>query len=206
MAFASLENSNGIRDLLLFTVVQSLIVSNSLQPHVWQHTRLPCLSLSPEFAQIHVHWVGDAVQPSHTLSPPSPPTLNLSQHQSFPMSRLFTSGGQSTGGFSFSISPSIQYSGLIFFRIDWFDLLVVQGILMSLLQHHSSKASILRHSAFFVVHLSHSCMITGKTVTLTIQTCVSKEMSLLLNMLSRLFITFLPRSKRLLFHGCSHHL
>ena len=97
--------------------------------------------------------------------------------------------------FSFNISPSNEYSGLISFRIDWFDLFVVQGTLKSLLQHHSSKASILWHSAFFIVQLSELYMTTGKTIALTRQTFVGKVMSLLLNMLSRLVITFLPRSK-----------
>ena len=90
-----------------------------------------------------------------------------------------------------------EYSGLISFRMDWWDLLAVQGILKSLLQHHSSKASILRHSAFFIVQLSHPYMTTGKTIALTTQTFVGKVMSLLLNMLSRLVIAFLPRNKRL---------
>ena len=100
--------------------------------------------------------------------------------------------------FSFNISPSIEHPGLISFRRDWLDLLAVQGTLKSLLQHHSSKASILRHSAFFTVQLSHPYMTTGKTIALTRRTFVGKVMSLLLNMLSRLVITFLPRSKRLL--------
>ena len=100
--------------------------------------------------------------------------------------------------FSFSICPSNEYSGLISFRRDWLDLLAVQGTLKSLLQHHSSKASILWHSAFFMVQLSHPYMTTGKTIALTRQTFVDKVMSLLFNMLSRLAITFLPRSKRLL--------
>ena len=100
--------------------------------------------------------------------------------------------------FSFSISPSNDYSGLISLRIDWFDLLAVQGTLRSLLQHHSSKASILWHSDFFIVQLSHPYMTTGKTIALTRQTFVDKVMSLLFNMVSRLVITFLPRSKRLL--------
>ena len=100
--------------------------------------------------------------------------------------------------FSFSISSSNKYSGLISFRMDWLDPLAVQGTLKSLLQHHSSKASILRHSAFFTVQLSHPYMTTGKTIALTRQTFVRKVMSLLLNMLSRLVITFLPRSKHLL--------
>ena len=100
--------------------------------------------------------------------------------------------------FSFSIIPSKEHSGLISFRMDWLDLLAVQGTLKSLLQHHSSKASILRHSAFFTVQLSHPYMTAGKTIALTKQTHVDKVMSLLLNMLSRLVITFLPRSKCLL--------
>ena len=100
--------------------------------------------------------------------------------------------------FSFNISPSSEHPGLISFRMGWLDLLVVQGTLKSLLQHHNSKASILRHSAFFTVQLSHAYMTTGKTIALTRQTLVGKVMSLLLNMLSRLAITFLPRSKRLL--------
>ena len=100
--------------------------------------------------------------------------------------------------YSFSISPSNEYSGLISFRMDWMDLLAVQGTLKSLLQHHSSKASILLCSAFFRVQLSHPYMTTGKTITLTRWTFVDKVMSLLFNMLSRLVITFLPRSKRLL--------
>ena len=100
--------------------------------------------------------------------------------------------------FSFNISPSNEHPGLISFRMDWLDLLVVQGILKGLLQHHSSKASILQHSAFFIVQLSHPYMTIGKTIALTRQTFVDKVMSLLFNMLSRLVITFLPRSKCLL--------
>ena len=100
--------------------------------------------------------------------------------------------------FSFSISPSNEYSGLISFRIDWFDLLAIQGTLKSLLQHHSSKASILQCSAFFIVYLSHPYMTTGKTIGLTRRTFIGKVMSLLFNVLSRLVITFLPRSKHLL--------
>ena len=99
--------------------------------------------------------------------------------------------------FSFNISLSNEYLELISFRMDWLDLLAVQRTLKSLLQHHSSKASILQHSAFFIVQLSHPYMTTGKTITLTRRTFVGKVMSLLFNMLSRLFITFLPRSKRL---------
>ena len=100
--------------------------------------------------------------------------------------------------FNFNISPSNEHPGLISFRMDWLDLLAVQGTLKSLLQHHSSKASILQHSAFFIVQLSHPYMTTGKTIASTRWTFVGKVMSLLFNMLSRLAITFLPRSKRLL--------
>ena len=114
------------------------------------------------------------------------------------MSQLFTWGGQSTGVFSFSIIPSKEIPGLISFRKDWLDLLAVQGTLKSLLQHHSSKASILRCSAFLTVQLSHPYMITGKTVALTRWNFFGKVISLLFNMLSRLIITFLPRSKHLL--------
>ena len=108
--------------------------------------------------------------------------------------------------FSFNVSPSNEHSELIFFRMDWLDLLAVQGTFKSLLQHYSSKPSILQHSGFFTAQLSHPYMITGKTIALTRQTFVGKVMSLLFNMLSRLLITFLPRSKCLLILGCSHHL
>ena len=114
------------------------------------------------------------------------------------MRLFFTSGGQSIWSFSFSISPSNEYSGLISFRMDWLDLFVVQGTLKSLLQHHSSKASILWRSAFFMVQLSHPYMTTGKTIDLTRWTFVGKVMCLLFNMLSRLVIAFLPRSKHVL--------
>jgi len=158
----------------------------------------------PELVQTHVHRVGDTIQPSHPLSSPSLPAFNLSQHQrSFPMSQFFPSGGQSFG--SFSISLSNEYSGLISFRMDWFDLLAVQGTLKSLLQHHSSKASILQRSAFFAVQLSHPYMTTGKTRALIIQTFVGKVLSLLCNMLARLITAFLPRSKCLLI-SWSHYL
>ncbi|CAN0399511.1 unnamed protein product [Rangifer tarandus platyrhynchus] len=113
------------------------------------------------------------------------------------MSQFFTSDGQRIG-VSFSISPSNEYSGMISFRIDWLDLLAVQGTLKSLFQHYSSKASILRHSAFFIVQLSYPFMTIGKTIALTRQTFVGKVMSLLFNMLSRFVIAFLPRSKHLL--------
>ena len=107
--------------------------------------------------------------------------------------------------FSFNISPTKEHTGLISFRMDWLDFLAVQGTLKSLLQHHSSKVSILRHSAFFIVQLSHPYMATGKTIALTRWTIVGKVIALLFNMLSRLVITFLPRSKHLYFPGCNHH-
>ena len=122
----------------------------------------------------------------------------------FPSIRLFSNDSvlcirwPKYWSFSFSISPSNKYSGLISFRMDWLDLLAVQGTLKSLLQHHSSKASILRHSAFFTVQLSYPYITTGKTIPLTRWIFVGKVMSLLFNMLSRLVITFLPRSKCLL--------
>ena len=149
---------------------------------------LPVHHQLPELAQTQVHQAGDAIQPSHPVLSPSPPAFNLFQHQG-----LFQ--GQSIRSFSFSISPSSEYSGLIFFKSHWLDLLAVQETLKSLLQHHSSNASVLRHSACFMVQLSHSYMTTGKTIALTIWTFVGKVMSLLFNTLSRFAIAFLPRSK-----------
>ena len=113
------------------------------------------------------------------------------------MSHFFALGGQITGvSATINISPSNEHRGLVSFRMDWLDLLAVQGTLKSLLQHHTSKESILQHSGFFIVQLSHPYMTTGKTIALTRQTLVGTVMSLLFNMLSRLVITFLPRSKR----------
>ena len=163
------------------------------------HSRpgLPVHHQLPKSTQTHVHWVGDAIQPSHPLSSHSPPALNLSQHQGLSNESLRIRWPK-YWSFSFSISPSNEYSGLISFKMDWLDLLAVQGTLKSLLQHHTSKASILWWSAFFIVQLSHPYMTTGKTIALTRQTFVDKVMSLIFNMLSRLVITFLPRSKCLL--------
>ena len=161
---------------------------------------LPVHHQLSESTQTHDHWVCDAIQPSHPLSSPSPPALSLF----FPSIRVFSNESAlrirwpKYWSFSFKISPSNEYSGLISFRIDWFDLLEVQGTLKSLLQHHNSKAAIFWRSAFFMFQLSYSYMTTGKTIALTIQTFVSKVMSLLFNMLSRLVIAFRPRSKRLL--------
>ena len=123
---------------------------------------------------------------------------SLPASESFPISQLFAWHGQSPGVFSFSIIPSKEHPGLISFRMDWLDLLAVQGTLKSLLQHHSSKASIFWRSAFFTVQLSHPYMTTGKTIALTRWTFVGKVISLLFNVLSRLVITFLPRFNYLL--------
>ena len=151
-----------------------------------------------ELAQIHVHQVGDAIQPSHPLSPPLlPPSIFLSIRV-FSNESALRIRWPKYCSFSFSIIPSKEHQRLISFRMDWLNLLAVQGTLKSFLQHHSSKASILRHSAFFTVQLSYPYMATGKTIALTRPTFVGKVMSLLLNMLSRLVTTFLPRSKHLL--------
>ena len=127
------------------------------------------------------------------LLPPIPPSIRVFSNESTLCMRW-----PKYGSFSFNISPSNEHPGLISFKMDWLDLLAVQGTLKSLLQHHSSKALILHHSAFFTVQFSHPYMTTGKTIALTRQTFVDKVMSLLFNMLSRLVITFLPRSKHLL--------
>ena len=151
----------------------------------------------PKLTQTHVHRVGDAIQPSPLLSSFSPPAFNLSQHQGL-LSESVLRIRWPKNGFSFSISPSNEYSGMISSRMDWLDLLAVQGTLKSLLQCHSSEASILRCSAFFIVQLSHPYMTIGKTIVLTRWTFFGKIMSLLFNMLSRLAIAFLPRNKCLL--------
>ena len=143
----------------------------------------------------------ESVMPSNHLIHCCPLLLSLSVFLSI---RVFSKESvlhirrQKYWSFSFSVNSSHEYSGLISFRMDWLDLLAVQGTLKSLLQHHSSKASIFQHSAFFMVQLSQPYMTTGKTIALTRQTFVSKVVSLFFNMLSRLDITFLPRSKRLL--------
>ena len=174
------------------------VVSDSLQAHEHQQTRPPCPSPTPRVSQTHVHRVGDAIQPSHPLSSPSPPAPNPSQHQG--LFQWVNSSHQVAKywSFSFSISPSNEHSGLISFRMDWVDFPAVQGTLKSLLHYHNSKASIFWCSAFFIVQLSHPYMTTRKTIALTRWTFVGKVMSLLFNMLSRLIITFVPRSKHLL--------
>ena len=145
---------------------------------------LPVHQQPPEFTQTHVNWVGDAIQSSYSLSSPSPPALNISQYQGLFQWVSSLHHVAKDWSFSFNISPSNEHPGLISFRMNWLDLLAVQGTLKSLLQHHSWKASILWCSAFFVVQLSHPYMTTGKTIALTRWTFVDKVMSLLFNMLS----------------------
>ena len=153
----------------------------------------PVLHYVPESAQTHILWVDYDIQTSHPLSPPSPPALNLSQHQG-----LFQWVSSSNQVAKELQHQSFQWIGLISFRIDGFDLLAVQGTLKSLLQHHNSKVSILQHSTFFMVQLSHPYMTTRETRIFSIRTFVGKVMSLLFNILSRFVIAFLPRSKRFL--------
>ena len=163
-----------------------------------QHQRLDLLKLTST----------ESVMPSNHLILCRPLLLLLAM---FPSIRVFSNESAlcirwpKYWSFSFSISTSNEYSGLITFRMDWLDLLAIKGTFKSLLQHHSSKASILQCSAFFIVQLSHPYMTTGKTIALSRRTFVGKVMSLLFNMLSRLVIVFLPRNI-FKFHGCSHHL
>ena len=128
---------------------------------------LPVHHQLPEFTQTHHHWVGDAIQPSHPLSSPSPPAFNLSQHQGLFKESALCIRWPKYWRFSFNISPSNEYSGLVSFRMDWLDLLSVPETLKSLLQHHSSKTSVLWHSAFSIVQLSHPYMTPGITIALT---------------------------------------
>ena len=172
-------------------------MSNSLQPYGLQHVRPPCPSPAPG---VYSNSCPSSRWCHLTISSSVPYSSRL---QSFPASGSFQMWilhirWPKYQNFSFNISPSNEYSGLISFRMDWLDLLEVHGALKSLLQHHSSKASFLQHSAFFIVQLSHPYMTTRKTIALTRWTFVGKVMSLLFNMLSRLVITFLLRSKRLL--------
>ena len=148
-----------------------------------------------ESTQTHVHQVDNAIQPSHPLLllPPILPSIRVFSNESTLHMRW-----PKYWHFSFNISPTNEHPGLISFRMDWLDLLAVQRSLKNLLQHHSSKASILQYSAFFTIQLSHPYMTTGTTIAFTTQTFVGKILSLFLNMLSLLVITFLPRSKHLL--------
>ena len=148
----------------------------------------------PELAQTHVHWVSGHPAISSSVFPFSSCLQSLSASGASSNKSILHIRWPKYWSFTFTISASNEYSGLISFRMDWFDLLAVQGTLKSLLQHNSSKASILQHSAFFIVQLSHPYMTTGKTIALTSWTFIGKVMSLLFNMLFRVVITFLPRS------------
>ena len=193
--------TNFLYVILFFISVQFSSAAQSCPTHCDpMNCRTPGLPVHhqlPEFTQTHVHWVSDAIQPPHPLLSPSPPAPNPSQHQSLSNESTLLMRWPKYWSFSFSIIPCKEIPGLISYRMDWLDIFAVQGTLKSLLQHHSSKASILQHSAFFTVQLSHPYMTTGKTIASTRWTFVGKVMSLLFNMLSRLVITFLPRSKHL---------
>ena len=206
----------GIQNKLREFIVNSVrfshsVVSDLLRPHESQNARTPVLHQLPEFTQTHVHRVSDPIQPVMPSSllilcrpllllPSIPPSIRVFSSESTLRMRW-----PKYWSFSLSIIPSKEHPGLISFRMDRLDLLAVQGTLKSLLQHHSSKASVLQHSAFFTVQLLHPYMTTGKTIALTRRTFVGKVMCLLLNMLSRLVITFLPRSKRLLISWLQNH-
>ena len=175
-----------------FSSVRS-VVSNSLRPHEWQHARP--LSITVSRSSLRLTTIESMMPSSHLilcrplLLPPIPASIRVFFNESTLLMRW-----PKYWSFSFSIIPSKQIPGLISFRMDWLDLLAVQGTLKSLLQHHSSKASILPHSAFFTVQLSHPYMTTGKTIALTRWTFVGEVIALLFSVLPRLVITFLPRS------------
>ena len=185
---------------MIFSSVQlsHSVVSNCLPPHELQHASPPCPSPTPG---VHPNpcplsrWCHPTISSSVI---PSPPALNLSQHQGLSSESVLFMRWPNYWSFRINISLSNEHPGQISFKMDWLDLLAVQGTLRSLLQHHSSKASILLCSVFFIVQLSHPYMTTGKTIALTTRTFVGKIMSLLFNMLSSLVITFLSRSKHLL--------
>ena len=171
------------------------VMSDSLQPRGLQHARPPCPSPTPRVYSNSCplsQWWHPTISSSHPLLLLP---IVFSSIRVFSNESVLRIRWPKYWSFSFSINPSNKYSGLISFRMDWLGLLAVQGTLKSLLQHHSSKASILWHSAFFIIQLSHPYMTTGKTIALTRRTFIVKVVSLLFNMLSRLVITFLPRSK-----------
>ena len=175
------------------------VVSDSLRPHELQHARPPCPSPTPQ-SSLRLTCIESVMPSSHLILyrplfflPSIFPSIGVFSNESALRIRW-----PKYWSFSFNISHSNEYPGLMSFRMDWLDLLAVQGALKSLLQHHSSKALILWCSAFFIVQLSHPYVTAGKTIALTRWTFVGKVMSLLLNMLSRLVVTFLPKSKRLL--------
>ena len=198
-------NSTGSNCVKIHVLVQLSSVTQSCpalcNPMDCSTPGLPIHHKLPEFTQTHVHWVGDAIEPEDVIILCRP---LLTLPSIFPGIRVFSN--ESTlrmrwpkyWSVSFSISPSNEHPGLISLRMDWLDLLAVQEISKSLLQHHSSKASILLCSTLFIVQLSHPCMTTGKTIALTRRTFVGKVISLLFSMLSRLVIAFLPKSKCLL--------
>ena len=199
---ATLQNYHMTPKIYIFHILLSSVQSLS---QVWLCNPMDCNMpgfpvhhqlLEP--VQTHVYWVSDAIQPSHSLLSPSP-AFNLSQHQG--VFQWVTSSHQVAKVLELQLQHQSfhEYSGLISFRFDWFGLLAVHGTLKSLLQHHSSKASVLWCSAFFIVQLSHPYMTTVKTIALTIWTFVGKIMSLLFNMLISLVIAFLPRSQCLNF-------
>ena len=181
------------KDQLVSSVAQSCL--DSATPWIAAHQA--CLSITNSWSLLRLMSIESVMSPNHLILchplhlPPSIfPSIRVFSNES-----VFRIRWPKYWSFSFSISPSNEYSGLISFRMDWFDLLAVQGTFKTLLQHHSLKASILRHSAFFIVQLSHAYMTTGKTIALTIGTFVGKAVSLLFNILSRFVIAFLPRSK-----------
>ena len=196
------NNTNVLNATKSYTSVQFSSVAQSCptlcNPKDYTTPGLPVHHQLPELAQTHVHQVGDAIQPSHPLPSPSPPAFIFTSIRGSSNESVLHIRIAKVLELQLQHSPSNEYSGLISFRMNWLDLLAVQGTLKSLLQHHSSKPSILWCSAFFIVQLSHPYMTTGKTIALTRWTFVGKVMSLLFNMLSKLVIAFLPRSKWLL--------
>ena len=198
MNFFFLRNPLQMPFSFQFSSVQSLSCVQ-LFATPWIPARQASLSITNSWSSLSLTSIKSVVPSSHLilcrpllLLPPIPPSIRVFSNESTLRMRW-----PKYWTFSFSISPSNEHPGLIFFRMDWLDLLAVQGTLKSLLQHRSSKTSILQHSAIFTVQLSHPHMTTGKTIALIRRTFVGKVISLLLNMLSRLVITFLPRSKRL---------
>ena len=200
------EAEEWIRKLSIYTQWNIQFSSVQSLSHVqlfvtpWTAARQASLSITNSWSSLKFMSITSATPSSHLilcrpllLLPPIPPSIRVISNESTLHMRW-----PKYWSFSFNISPSNEHSGLISFRMDWLDLLAIQGTLKSLLQRHSSKASILRHSAFFTVQLSHPYMTTGKTIALTRRTFVGKVMSLLFNMASRLVLTFLPRSKCLL--------
>ena len=180
------------------TEISHSVMPNSLWPHGLQHTRLPVQHQLPEFTQNNVHWVGDAIQPSHPLSSPSPPTFNLSQHQDLFQWVNSAWGGQSIGVSALASVPPMNTQN--WSPLEWTGWISLQskGLSRVLSNTTVQKHQFFSTQLFFTAQHSHPYMTTGKTIALTRWTFVGKVISLLLNMLSRLVITFLPRSKRLL--------